>query len=320
MSTLGKCTFRELPPAYQALFEKGANRSEAEIFVPLKLPAAELVSVPIFMLIAGALPLAVVDLGLSLFSPIGLLLLLPLLGVLVASGLWIAALVRYEQQRRAGIITHGLLIDDENIVLRDLTLFHRKNCVFLPRGAIVSVQGGHEFDEAKGTNRSPTVWLLYRNADSKVVRLVLVRENTLVKSAYQVADMMQGLQKRLNGKWSQAQPDHPERATDTALHFEGDNGRLVDTLHNKTLGEIHFTYRHTGPRSIEIETVHPSGTPSAALEPGSYPFTIQVEYRLQGKFYMLRFEGLFFGSTTRAFGQAVEAEHALVLKKQTPHR
>lgn len=85
---IGHCTFHQLPQEYQTLFSSGANHTELGTFIPQKHPVGVmLLSIPFTGFFAATPILFITDpkYDVALFSPLGILLILPFLGFLVAA-------------------------------------------------------------------------------------------------------------------------------------------------------------------------------------------------------------------------------------------
>lgn len=136
----GPCRFRQLPKKYQEAFESGANRIENVRFVAESDPWSVMIMVPFFMLFAACPILLVKEIPAIHMLPWGIPALVVLLIGTVLSCRCTLAVLRSVRMRRGGRETYGLLLDEDNLVVRRMELWQMKDCVFLPRDDIAEFE------------------------------------------------------------------------------------------------------------------------------------------------------------------------------------
>lgn len=308
---IGQCTFQQLPGKYQTLFNSGANRTELGTFIPQKHPVGVmLLSIPFTGFFAATPILFITDpkYDVELFSPLGILLILPFLGFLVAAVRAIFKLVELRQMAKAGAQIYGLLIDDDAIVRRELTLLGYKNCIFVRRSRYVDCSFNRSYGSSSSQYRkSLSVSIAYSDDQGNKEWLTLVKDNDVDMSIFGVHELFSAEKKTLDGEWSDAKPSSAEPTYDTTIEFAEPHG-VVKKWHNgeKQLA-LPFTFRQTAVRTIVIETVPTDQSPYDEIRPGSYRFNIKVQDRLQGKYYMLSFDRPFYGTRNWRGGQKFES-------------
>ncbi|MBT9316335.1 hypothetical protein [Leptothoe spongobia] len=162
-TSLGKCTFKQLPQQYQELFNLGPNHIKKIRFFPqqdivclilLALPVLFLWSMAPFLGFFGDFPLmwAWNTWPRVVFILCTLIVCIPppVMGVYTVK--MIQVMIEFIRKKRAGAHIYGLIIDEHNVVGRHFAAFEqKKNCLFLPRHRIknFAYKGGSRVSTSK---------------------------------------------------------------------------------------------------------------------------------------------------------------------------
>ena len=312
MTPIGKCTFPQLPKKYQQLFDSGANLGKNGRFIPEKNFSAIIINFLFLYLFASIPALFIAEYNFKPLSLIGLLLFSPLIVLTVIAVAKIRELITTIKNLKQGIHNYGLLIDDENIVLRKFDTLYPKNCIFVPRQRMINAYA--KWSTGRRATRFPSYFVLaYKDTQGQTQWVNLAGEDTLEFNLFQLNDLFMAMGKvDINGEWSQSRPKYEIPPYDTVIYFDEPNGKIVEWFEGKPVNEILFTFEQTGKRELVLKGITSEQNPlSQKLEAGTYTFTIKV--KLEGKldtnkvsrYYLLRFEQEFLGSSIIDFGQEV---------------
>ncbi|MBE9069276.1 hypothetical protein IQ260_21775 [Leptolyngbya cf. ectocarpi LEGE 11479] len=160
---IGKCTFKQLPQRYQDLFTIGPNRIKKLKFFPEKdIVCMVLITMPVLFMWSTVPFLGIFsDFPLMwawntwprvLFMLMVLIVCIPppIMGIYTVRMLQVMA--EFLRKKKAGAHIYGLVIDGQNVVGRQLSVFEqKKNCLFLPRNRITNfaTKGGSRVSTAK---------------------------------------------------------------------------------------------------------------------------------------------------------------------------
>ncbi|MEM7113247.1 MAG: hypothetical protein AAF614_12505 [Chloroflexota bacterium] len=300
MTQIGQCTFEQLPEKYQTLFTEGINDVEDGTFSPQASPTANMILSILFVGFFALIPplfLSDVDPNAAWFSLLGLLARLPLLGVGAVAINTYLKLAKVRQKGKEGLHLYGLLMDDEALVRRELTLINRKNCFFMPRDRVV------DFSLKRSTGSStnqfkdgPSFLVAYNDKQNKKRWVTLVADNDVELSLFAIHKLFLIDDKSIDGEWSYAKPSHAKPKIDLTVEFHEPHGEAAEWEAGKKLVRFPFTFRQTGHRIIVVESVQGDRAWHRDVQPGTYSFNIEIEHYSQGSFYMLRFDQPFFAS------------------------
>ena len=312
MQFIGPCTFEQLPQKYQTLYESGANLVENGRFIPEKNYSAIIIHLGFLYLFASIPAIFIAEFNLEPVSLVGFLLFLPLIILTAVAIIKIRQLVDVIKKLNQGTFNFGLIIDDENIVLRKFDTFSFKNCLFIPLAHLNSAYPKRS--TGRRATRAPSAFRLsYNNHHGKQQWISLAGENDLDFNLFKLDDLFKEVQKSdVRGEWSRSKPIYEEPPYDTIIHFNEPDG-LIEEWHNQEkTSETPFLFQQINQRTIEIITADNSQRPySPKLKSGIYTFSIEVKLERTidtGKtkrYYKLRFDQEFLGLTHGSYGQAL---------------
>jgi hypothetical protein len=312
MQKIGKCRFDELPQRYQDQFLVGADQINDGRFIPENHPIVTVLLLPLFFLFSIAPFLFTLEVDVRPFDR--LTWIPPLvMSMYAARTMWTA--IEVFRKSRQGTYIFGLLIDDENIVLRTFKIFTRNNCVFLPWTNVDRFYMTSEFNEARGTNRSSVLRAAFKDQHGCDREVDLARPNSFELSDLHTRDILLAMRKGVDGEWSMFTGRIANPSCDSVVRFDSTTGRgvIIEYFQNQVLAQIPFAWRQSGPRSIFIEPVIDAAdcrtivpkVSSYAVQQGEYNYAVEVEHNQLQCFYRLRFDRDIAGVSLHSVGQQV---------------
>ena len=288
----GKCKFRQLPAKYRQEFRTGANRVEHALFYAEAYPWGIILLVPFFALYAAIPILVVMDWDSIPFMPWGWIALIPLVigWYMTIRCMW--GIVLSIWHRHWGNEIYGLLVDDEYLVNRSMTLWDWNDCVFLRRDQIRAFDITYERWASNGkVTRTYYLNAITHDKNGKWVRHRLGSDNHFTIHIRKLKEILIGDWQPLEGEWRLSDSDLSYN-TVVKFHrsqgFSSSIGTITHYVNNENVFEATFRYRHLSHRRIQIEVV----TEPHALEHllwGEFEFEIRPTTRSGGDLYQLTF-------------------------------
>lgn len=293
---LGLVRFANLPPSTRSLFLDGANLQSHGRFFAQKSPYGILFPLALFFFFALATTLALGN-AFGPLSGVGLAATAPTLFMVTCAVRIARDLRAYSQKKKAGAITFGFLIDQEQLAIRtvdafsDHTYFFGKNSVLLPLQRLRGVSIRRKPTFANSGRRRTVDELVIRYLDGRNELRQIAVPDRFDRPAKAIRDLLLSLSQDLVGTW---------RDGEAALQFDRSTGTC--TRHDGKV--LSFTWWEIDGAAIEI-VPHPDSADD--LQAGLYPFDISAK----GKTFELEFLEGFGGTTLRRMEKAVPAAEDL---------